>query len=469
MSDGRNESSGQSTATLPLATHAAPVIDTTQPEWREASRRDFLQFRVRAQRELGDVIDLRFPASQTFQVTHPDDLEVILRGSNQRFEKGPTWDHLRQMIGNGTITTEPGKWLEQRRTLQPNFLRRYHDRFAERIGQGIAETNARWSTLARSGEPVPVALEMARLTLSNAGHVLFGAKLENEIPAISENMIFVLRYLQDWHSYPARKRKFGAFVPGTRHQQYRRALSALEKVAREILRQRQTLRRQKQDEPEDLLASLLNAQKSGSHNAQLVRDEIMTFLFTGHETTAMALSWTWHILAGHPEVEEKLYAELSGVLQGRIPTRADLPNLPYLYQVVSETLRLFPPVWVMMRRTTQPENFRGIDIPRGSNITLLPYVTHRHPDFWAEPEKFDPERFTPEREAERHHFAFIPFGGGPRQCLGKQTALLETQLVIAGLAQHWRPRPVPDYNVRTIPSLTLWPSGNLPMTLQPRH
>jgi cytochrome P450 len=445
---------------------SAPVVDAAQPQWRESIRRDFMQFRMQIQRECGDVVNLQMPHAHIHQITHPEDVAFILKNSGARFLKGSSWDHLRQMIGNGVITAEPPRWLEQRRALQPTFLRRYHDRFAARIAHSIEDTNTRWRAAVNDGKPIQVALEMAQLTLENAGHTLFDTDLRAHIPALSRDIIVVLNYLQGWFGYQTHKRILGGFVAGSRHQRYRRALKNLENIAGEIVRRRQDLRRQNESENHDLLAALLDSPRG--ENAKIVRDEMLTFLFTGHETTAMTISWTWHALAENPAVEERLHAELAGVLQGRIPTRADLPHLPFLRRVVSEVLRLYPPVWVLMRQTTQSETFRGVTIPAGANLSILPYVTHRHSDFWQRPETFDPQRFTPEKEAARAPGAYIPFGSGPRQCMGKHTALLETQLVIGGLAQHWKLRFAPGAQIKPVPGITLWPSQNLPMFLQPR-
>jgi cytochrome P450 len=198
------------------------------------------------------------------------------------------------------------------------------------------------------------------------------------------------------------------------------------------------------------------------------RDEVMTIFLAGHETTASALSWTWYLLSIHPDVRARMHEELDRVLAGRPPTIEDLSQLAYTKQVVQEALRLYPPAWVVGRCPTEDDRIGGYFIPAGSLVFTCPWVTHRHPDFWEGPEGFDPERFAPQRVAERPRFAYFPFGGGPRQCIGNTFALVEAQLVLATVAQRWRLDLVPGTRVQPEALITLRPRGGLPMTLHRR-
>jgi cytochrome P450 len=197
-----------------------------------------------------------------------------------------------------------------------------------------------------------------------------------------------------------------------------------------------------------------------------LRDEVMTLLLAGHETTSNALTWTWYLLAQHPDVEAKLHAELAEVLGGRVPTIQDLPKLTYTRMIVDEAMRLYPPVYALARGGVAADQVGGYDLPAGAIITMSPYLTHRHPEFWPEPEKFDPERFTPEEEAKRPRYAYVPFGGGPRQCIGNSFALTEAQLILATVAQQYRLRLAPGYQMELEPMITLKPKGGLPMNLE---
>jgi cytochrome P450 len=200
-------------------------------------------------------------------------------------------------------------------------------------------------------------------------------------------------------------------------------------------------------------------------NDRQVHDEVMTIFLAGHETTAVLLSWTWYILSRHPQIWERLRAELSDVLGGRTPTVEDLPRLGYTEMLTQEALRLYPPAWVLTRMPKEDVEIGGYRIPRGATIYLSPYVTHRHPAFWDNPEGVDPERFSPERGAGRPRYAYFPFGGGPRQCIGSGFALMEAQLVLATAAQRYRLELVPGQRIALDPKITLRPRGGLLMTL----
>jgi cytochrome P450 len=199
-----------------------------------------------------------------------------------------------------------------------------------------------------------------------------------------------------------------------------------------------------------------------------LRDEVMTLFLAGHETTANALTWTWYLLSTHPEIERRLEMELAAGLGGRTPTLADLSQLTYIGMVIQEAMRLYPPAWIIGRNALEADQIGGYDIPAGSTVVLSPYVTHRHPDFWVNPEGFDPERFTPERSRGRPYFAYFPFGGGPRLCLGNNFALLEARLALATVAQRYRLELVPGHPVEPEPLVTLRPRHGLLMTLRPR-
>ena len=472
-----------------------PIVDETSPYWREEMQRGHLHFYLQARRECGNVVEIRHLHTRWFLLNNPDDIETVLKSSYRQFRKGFLWDNFRLLVGQGLVTVEPEHWLKQRRALQPVFLRRYHERFANRIGQSVQNAIERYRAKAASGETVAMTTEMARLTLGNASHTLFGTELGDLNETISENLSSVIGYIALWHQYPWHKKTFGVYLPHTSHARFRRSMKVLERSVQTIVERRETLRLSNDDEPQDLLRALLEDENEPPHGsvrsfgnrsrralsnlatrgvrrrryARMMRDQVMSFVFVGHETTAAAVCWVWYLLSQHPKVEAKLHQELDRVLDGRAPSREDLPNLPYLSQVLNETLRLYPPVWGFSRETTQTEKLSGYTVPAGSTLNIVPYVMHRHPDFWDEPEKFDPERFAPEREAGRHPFAYIPFGAGPRQCIGKHTALLEAQLVVAGIAQHFTLRLAPDVDIQPIPSLTLWPSANLPMTFHPRQ
>jgi cytochrome P450 len=224
------------------------------------------------------------------------------------------------------------------------------------------------------------------------------------------------------------------------------------------------------DDTGDLLSMLMKARDPGTDQGMdetQWRDEVLTLLFAGHETTAAALAWTWALLAQHPHVQARLHQEVVAVLGGRTPTSTDLPNLPYTKRVIEEALRLYPPTWITARTPLEDDEIGGYAIPAGSVVLLSPYVMHRHPRFWEAPTVFDPERFTPARAVGRPRYAYFPFGGGPRQCLGKHFALQEAQLIVAMVAQRYRLQLVPGHPIIPQPLLALRPRDGVRMMLYP--
>jgi cytochrome P450 len=243
--------------------------------------------------------------------------------------------------------------------------------------------------------------------------------------------------------------------------------AVLDEIVHSIINERRTSGQQK----DDLLGMLMEATDeetgAGMTDKQL-RDEVITIMLAGHETTAVNLAWTFTLLSQHPDVRQKLEAELDDVLNARVPTMADIPDLSYTTMVIEESMRLYPPAYAMARFGHAPDNIGGYDTPANAVITLSPYITHRHPDFWQEPNKFDPERFRPERKAERPRYAYIPFGGGPRQCIGNNFAMAEAILLLTSIAQKFRLDLLPGHQVEMEPLITLRPTGALPMNLTAR-
>jgi cytochrome P450 len=257
------------------------------------------------------------------------------------------------------------------------------------------------------------------------------------------------------------------WVPLPQLRRARQAFRTIERVVTRIVEER---RRTDAPEHNDLLAMLLNAKDADTgepmDDTQL-RDEVRTVFLAGHETTANALTWTWYLLACNPDSAKKLRSELARVLGGRVPTVDDLPQLAYTKMVIEESMRLLPPAWTMSREAIADDEIDGYRIPSGSTVVLSQFITQRHPDFWEDPEKFEPERFTPERVHQRHRFAYFPFGGGPRFCIGSNFAMLEAQLVLATIAQRYELDLVRDHPVQPEPLITLRPKYGLVMTLRP--
>jgi cytochrome P450 len=313
----------------------------------------------------------------------------------------------------------------------------------------------------RSGEAFDVAGDMSRLTLGIVGRTLFSRNLEDAADEFGRVLLEALAFMNE------RTMRFlpsPLWWPTRFNRRLARLIRALDRVVFDIIE----ARRRSGEETGDLLDMLLRARDEETGEAMTdrqLRDEVMTFLLAGHETTAVALTWTWYLLDRHPEVADRLRAEVAAHLGSRTPTLDDLPSLAYARMVVEEVMRLYPPVWGFMRQAIGPDRLGEHTVPKGAVVTICPYVTHRHPEFWAEPERFDPERFTPDRVRERPRFAYLPFSGGPRLCIGNEFALMEAQLVVAMMMQRYRLRLVAGTRVEPESRLTLRPRGGLPMTL----
>lgn len=422
--------------------------------------RDPLGFMRAVTREYGDIVHL---GQSWYLISGPQYLKHVLQEHSRNYRKGDNIRPLKLLTGEGLLTSDGDFWLRQRRMAQPAF---HHQRIAA-MGATITDCTGelleRWRPLAEQGVALDVAEEMMRLTMKIIGLSLFSVDVSSQADLVGRALIETLHYInrratsliQLPHSLP---------TPGS--LRFRRALQQLDSVVLGMIEGR----RRSGEDTGDLLSMLLQARDAetgqGMTDRQL-RDEVMNIFLAGHDTTGLVLSWTWYLLAQHPAVEQRLQAELRTVLAGRAPTAADLPDLPYTYMVIQESMRLYPPAWMTSRTPLQPDRLGEYDIPAGATILVSPYATHYHPGLWPDPERFDPERFDP-AAAERPKFAYFPFGGGPRVCIGNNLALMEMQLVVAMIAQHYQLRLVPGHPVEPEPLTTLRPRYGIHMTLQPR-
>ena len=407
----------------------------------------------------GDVTRFRFGLDDEYLLVHPDHVQQVLVGEHRSFTKGRALAEARRILGEGLLTSEGEVHRRQRRLLQPLFV---HDRVAA-YGEAMVEAAERAATRWDNGALVDVHAEMARLTLGIVGRTLFDADVESEASeigrALTDSMEMLNRFMLPFSGVLER-------LPTATARRLRRARARLDATIYGLIAERRGSDRDRGD----LLSLLLRArEETGSPmtDAQ-VRDEAMTIFLAGHETTAVALTWTWYLLALNPAAEARLHEELRGALDGRRPTVADLPRLPYTERVLAEAMRLYPPAWVIGRRARVDVQVDGYRIPSGSIVVLSPFVTHRDPRWYPEPSRFDPERFTPAAQAERPRYAYFPFGGGPRVCIGEGFARTEARLVLATLAQRVRFRLASDEPVELQPRVTLRPRGGLPMIVARR-
>jgi cytochrome P450 len=330
--------------------------------------------------------------------------------------------------------------------------------------RAIAELVDRWRPLAQQGLVVDVQREMSRLAFCVVGDALFGADLRGAADCVREALAVIQRQANERLDALV---PLPLWIPTARNRAFHHALATLDRVVGGVIAARRAACTSAGNA--DLLTALMTARDQGMGGPmgqRQLRDEIVTLLLGGHENTGNALSWMWYLVARHPHVAGRVAEELGRVLNGRPPEWADLPALPYTRMVAEEALRLYPPSWLMLRRAEAPDEIGGFAIGRGAIVLISPYLTHRHPEHWPDPELFDPERFEAGRTAARHRFAYLPFGAGPRKCVGGGFATAELQLVLAGVAQRYRLELGPDQVVEPVPVVSLSPRGGLPLRVR---
>ena len=449
---------------VPTGTRAEPPGPGGQFFFGSAGElsRDPFDFIVRAHRDYGDIVRLRLPFFRAYLAAHPDDIKHVLQDNHDNYTKKNIDYHLlKGGLGEGLLTSDGPYWLRQRRLIQPMFHRDRIANFAALMVREAERLADDWAGRARAGEPFDAAAEMTRVTLAIVARAMLSADIAQHAKVIGESLTTLNEAMVQ-----AGLLELFRFLPTRINRRIRAAKRALDAVIWKFIGARRT----SADKPDDLLSLLLSARdpESGKALSDLqVRDEIATFLLAGHETTANALAWTWYLLGQNPQVEEKLHAELAEVLGGRVPAVEDLPRLRYAAMVIDESMRLYPPAWAFSRSAINGDELGGYRIKRGSVIYISQYLTHRHPAFWEEPDRFDPGRFTPERSARRPKYAYFPFGGGPRACIGSQFALTEAALILCTLAQRYRLRLVPDHPIEMQPLVTLRPRDGVKVVAQP--
>lgn len=414
-------------------------------------RRDPLAFFTATQKQFGDIAQFKFGPQQVYLVSHPDWIEDVLVTSARKFNKGVALQRAKRLLGEGLLTSEGKQHLKQRRTIQPLFHRQQVQRFAETM---VAHA-VRWNETVVAGKTIDVADAMGALTLGIVGETLFSSNVQGDTDEVREALGEAVQ-------------SFGAaFIPGIERFErlplpmFTRVRKARERLDRVIHRVIDERRRASATEQFDLVSMLLDA-RDPEHpdepgmSDQQIRDEAMTIFLAGHETTANAMAWTWYLIGTAPQIEVALHQELAQVLGGRTPTVDDVPKLEYTRAVISESMRLFPPAWTMGRKVMEPYAINGFTLEPGSIVIMSQWVVHHDSRWWEDAKAFRPDRWLKPADASRARpkYAYFPFGGGTRLCIGESFAWTEAILLLATIAQRWRflaaqsPAPEPRITLR---------------------
>lgn len=423
--------------------------------------RDSIGLYENATREFGGIVRFDYGKNRVWHfVSEPQFVEQVLLGNLKNYPKGFFFrQRVRLLTGDGLISSEGEFWMRQRRLAQPAFHRQRLVQLVEVMTGATREMLARWENHP-AARPLNVSEETMRLTLQVVGVALFRTELGRHADEVYHALTHVLEYINFRLRNPfAPSEK----IPTARNRAFLHNKKTLDDLALAIIQ----ARRKSGDDEGDLLSMLMQARDEdsgeGMSDSQLL-DEVQTIMLAGHETTAVALAWTWKLLSEHPQAAQRLHDEVQSVLGGREPTWDDLENLRYTRQVFEEAMRLYPPFWLLARQALEDDEIGGYFIPAGSTIALSPYITHRLPHLWENPEQFNPDRFAP--DAVRPKFAYFPFGGGPRLCIGQNFALMEAQIVLAMTAQRFDLNMVPGQQVELAQTLSLRPKSHLMMTLE---
>ena len=421
-------------------------------------RTDMLGFFEQCFREHGDAAYFRVGSRRSMLLSHPDDIEQVLVTENRRFIKNYALQFLKPLLGQGLLLNEGQDWLRQRRLIQPAFSRQRVESYAPAMADCTARMLAGW----QAGQVVDIHRQMMQLTMSVAGRTLLGIEVGEQFQAVTGLLDTVM------HDFLARFRAalpLPPWVPTPANLRLKRTVGRLDRILQQLIDER----RQAGQGGDDFLSMLLHARDEedgrGISDRQ-IRDEVMTMFLAGHETTANALTWTWLLLGQHPQIQERLREEVRSVLGDRLPTAADMPRLVYCEQIVREAMRLYPPAYLIGRRPVEDVTIGGHLLPAGTNVLMCQWVVQRDPRWFPDPLRFDPSRWANGAASHLPKYAYFPFGGGPRVCIGNAFAMFEAPLILATIAQRFSLDLVTQGPVKIQPAVTLRPGQPIDMLVR---
>jgi cytochrome P450 len=414
----------------------------------------------------GDIVRLELPKNNfVYSIANPESIQHVMQMNNQNYTKGDRIDIAKPLVGNGLFTSEGDFWRRQRRMMQPAFHRKQIALLADEMVATIQDMLSKWEKYADRGIMLDMQQEMMGLTMDVVTRTLFTSSLEpDEISELGEQITFLLDEITDRSQaiFP-----IGEKLPTKRNRRFDKGVATIDEIIYRLIE----TRRQSEVRQDDLLSMLIEARYEDSGEGmedELLRDELVTIFLAGHETTAIALSWSIALLSLHPTVRRKLQQEVDQVLAGRIPAASDFNDLQYTNAVVSEVMRLYPPLPMTIRQAIEDDVLDGYSIKADSSIFINIYSAHHNPDVWENPEGFDPERFLPDRVKDIPRFAYLPFGGGPRQCIGNNFALMEAVLALAMITQRFELNLVPGTDLDPYMPGTLRPKGGVKVIIKHR-
>lgn len=422
--------------------------------------KDMLGLFANTARDYGGIAQFKLLSKSYLLVTNPDYVKYILQDNYKNYIRGRSVETGRVLLGNGLPLIDGDFWLRERRLLQPAFHRERLGKLTNTITGIISQFMQGWAEKAEHNQILDLDDEMMRLTLTIIIKSMFSADIDKKIQSLSHAFNVASKFML-WRSQQMWKLPLS--VPLPRHVEYNHALKVLNDTIYPLVADG---RKHPKDDLLGMLLAMRDADTGEGMSDRQARDEIVTIFFAGHETTAATLTWAFYLLSEHPEVEERMRTEINGVLNGRIPTFADLPSLVYTQQVINEVLRLYPAAYLFAREAVVDDVLDGYPIPADTLIFISPFVTHRDPKHWPDPERFDPNRFTAEQIAARPRHIYFPFGEGPHVCLGNHFAIMEMQLILTMVLQRFRLRLVPDHPIAFKPEATLRPKYGMKMMIE---
>lgn len=424
---------------------------------------DRLALMAEARAEYGDAVRVVIGPKKLYIFNHPDHAKHVLADNAANYHKGIGYVESKRALGDGLLTSEGELWRKQRRTIQPVFQHKRIARQADVIVEEAAKLVARLRSF-EGGSSVDVLEEVTGLTLGVLGRTLLDADL-----GAFESIGHSFEHVQDQAMFDMETMGMvPIWLPLPKQRRFHRARADLTRIVQLLVDERQANPRAAGD---DVLTRLIEStsQETDPRVAdQRMRDELITLLLAGHETTASTIGWTLFLVDQHPEVAEKLHAEAVSVLGDRLPTYEDLHHFRYTTMVLNEVMRMYPPVWILTRRAVGEDEVGGYHVPAGSDVLICPFTLHRHPDYWDSPDVFDPERFNPDVTTSRPRYAYIPFGAGPRFCVGNHLGLMEATFVVAMLFRDLKLTRIAGHKVTPEPMLSLRLGGGLPVHVQSR-